>query len=192
MKAEDGCKVKVEYTGSFENGEVFDASEKHGQPLEFQIGAKMVVPGFEKAVTGMEEGEEKEFTLTPAEAYGDIRPELVQKVPKDKLPGEAKEGMIIGVGLPNGAQIPAKITQVGESEITIDLNHPLAGKTLKFKIKLVGVEKAEKKEEPKEAEPKSEASTEEKNEEPKPAEPKPETKPEEPKAEPSVQEKKEE
>jgi FKBP-type peptidyl-prolyl cis-trans isomerase 2 len=140
MAIEKGNKIKVEYTGSFENGEVFDASEKHGEPLEFKAGEGMVVPGFDNAVIGMNVGEEKEVTLKPEEAYGMPNDQAIQKVPKDKFPAEAKEGMMIGVPLPNGQQIPAKIAKIDDKEVTIDMNHPMAGKTLVFKIKIVSIE----------------------------------------------------
>jgi FKBP-type peptidyl-prolyl cis-trans isomerase 2 len=139
MAVNKGDKIKVEYTGSFENGEVFDASEKHGEPLEFEAGANMVVPGFDAAVIGMEVGEEKTVTLKSDEAYGEPHPKAIQKVPKDKFPAEAKVGMMIGVPLPNGQQIPAKITEITGNEVTIDMNHPMAGKTLIFKIKIVSI-----------------------------------------------------
>ena len=139
MVVKKGSKIKVEYTGSFENGEVFDASEKHGQPLEFEAGAGMVVQGFDAAVIGMSVGEEKSVTLKPEEAYGEPQANAIQKVPKDKFPAEAKEGMMIGVPLPNGQQIPAKITKIDDREVTIDMNHPMAGKVLVFKIKIVEI-----------------------------------------------------
>ncbi len=140
MVVEKNNTIKVEYTGSFEDGEVFDASEKHGQPLEFEAGEGMVVPGFDNAVIGMDVGEEKEVTLKPEEAYGMPTDEAIQKVPKDKFPAEAEEGMMIGVPLPNGQQIPAKIAKIDDKEVTIDMNHPMAGKTLVFKIKIVSIE----------------------------------------------------
>ena len=139
MEVKSGDKIKVEYTGSFENGEVFDASEKHGQPLEFEAGKGMVVPGFDAAVIGMKVGEEKEVTLKPEEAYGMPNEQAIQKVTKDKFPAEAKEGMMIGVPLPNGQQMPAVIKKIDEKEVTIDMNHPMAGKTLVFKIKIVSI-----------------------------------------------------
>lgn len=139
MVVEKGNTIKVEYTGSFEDGEVFDASEKHGEPLEFKAGEGMVVPGFDAAVIGMDVGEEKTVTLKPEEAYGEPHPNAVQVVPKDKFPAEAKEGMMIGVPLPNGQQVPAKITKITDSEVTIDMNHPMAGKVLVFKIKVVEI-----------------------------------------------------
>lgn len=140
-----GDKVKVEYEGRFEDGVVFDSSKNHGQPLEFEVGEGRVISGFDKAVTGMKKGEEKEFTLKPEEAYGERRAELEQEIPKDKLPPvpegqEIKEGMMLVMGTPDGRQMPVKITKVGKSKITLDLNHPLAGKTLIFKIKILDVE----------------------------------------------------
>jgi len=141
MVVEKGNKVKVEYEGKLDSGEVFDSSTHgdHSHPMEFEVGSGKVIKGFDEAVIGMNEGEEKTFTLPSAEAYGDVRPELVKKVPKDKMPQdqEIKPGMMLALGTPDGQQIPARITDVNDKEITIDLNHPLAGKTLNFKIKIV-------------------------------------------------------
>jgi FKBP-type peptidyl-prolyl cis-trans isomerase 2 len=147
MKVKQGDKVKVEYEGKLENGEVFDSSEKQGHPITFEVGAHQVVPGFEKAVDGMDKGEEKEVTLQPEEAYGKPNPEMTRKFPKDKLPKEPepKVGMMVALASPDGRQIPALISEVGETEVTLDLNHPLAGKVLKFKIKVVGINDPEEK-----------------------------------------------
>ena len=139
MVVEKGNTIKVEYTGSFKNGEVFDASEKHGQPLEFQAGEGMVVPGFDNAVLGMNLNEEKTVTLQPEDAYGMPNPQAIQVIPKANFPPEAKEGMTIGVPLPDGQQIPATITKITDTEVTIDMNSPMAGKTLVFKIKVVEI-----------------------------------------------------
>lgn len=136
-----GDKVKIEYEGKLESGKVFDSSKKHDKPLEFEIGSGKVIKGFEDAVKDMKEGEEKEITLKPEEAYGPYRKELIKEAPKDKLPKDrpVKEGAVVVIGLPNGSKIPARITEVGEEKIKLDLNHPLAGKKLKFKIKLLEV-----------------------------------------------------
>ncbi len=139
MPVKNGDKVKVEYEGTFDDGTVFDSSEKCGAPLEFEVGAGQIIPGFENAVMGMEKGEEKEFKLEPSDAYGDRNPQLVQKIPKDQLPKEVMPGMMLMIGLPNGVQIPVKVTDVTDEEVTIDLNHPLAGKALNFKIKIVDI-----------------------------------------------------
>ena len=141
MAIKQGDKIKVEYTGTLDDGSVFDASEKHGQPLEFEVGAKQVIKGFDEAVVGMEKGQEKEVTIPPAEAYGEPNEKLVQEVPLDKLPKEQplKPGMMLMVTLPNGQKIPAKIKEVTKDMAKLDMNHPLAGKTLHFKIKVVEV-----------------------------------------------------
>jgi len=141
MPVKEGDKVKVEYEGKFDDGTVFDSSAKHGKPLEFQVGAKQVIPGFEKAVIGMEKDEEKEIRMESSEAYGDYNPKLIKKIPRDKLPQdkEIKPGMMLAIGLPTGQQVPAKITEVSDNEVTIDINHPLAGKNLNFKIKIVEI-----------------------------------------------------
>ena len=141
MTVEKGNVIKVDYEGGFEDGEVFDASEKHGEPLEFKAGEGMVVPGFDNAVIGMEVGEEREFTLQPEDAYGQPNPAAIQKVPKDKFPMEIEAGMMIGIPLPSGQQIPAKIMEVTDKEVSVDMNHPMAGKVLIFKIKIVEIVK---------------------------------------------------
>ncbi len=145
MEVKEGYKVKVEYTGKFDNGEVFDSSKEHGRPLEFQVGARMVIPGFEKAVLGMKEGDSKEITIKPEEGYGQRNDKLVQKIPRDQLPKdrEPKKGMGLMMTTPQGMQVPVTITEVTDTDVTLDLNHPLAGKTLHFEIKILGVEEAE-------------------------------------------------
>jgi len=140
MPVKKGDKVKIDYTGTLEDGTVFDTSEGK-QPLEFEVGAGMVIKGFDAAIEGMEKGEEKEITLQPADAYGDHNPGLLKKIPRDKLPEgqDPKPGMMLALNTPDGKQFPAKITEVDEKEVTIDLNHPLAGKVLNFKVKLIEI-----------------------------------------------------
>ena len=138
VAVKEGDKVKVDYTGTFENGTVFDTSEGR-RPLEFTVGSGQVVKGFDEAVIGMEKGEEKEITLQPSEAYGDPNPLLIKKLPKEQLPKDAEVGSILTLSLSNSQQIPAKVTEIKDEEVILDLNHPLAGKVLKFKIKVVGI-----------------------------------------------------
>jgi len=140
MPVKKGDKIKVEYEGKLEDGTVFDSSEKHGQPLEFEVGGGQMIKGFDEAVVGMEKDEEKEITLQPEDAYGQPNPELVKEVPRDQLPeGDPKPGMMLGITLPNGMQLPAKIVDVSDDKVKIDLNHPLSGKVLTFKIKIVEI-----------------------------------------------------
>ncbi len=141
MVVKKGDKVKIEYEGRLEDGTVFDSSEKHGCPLEFEVGTQNIIPGFSNAVIGMKKGQEKEVKIKPEDAYGQSNPTLLKKVPRDQFPSdhEPKEGMMLALGTPDGQQFPAMITKVTEKEVTIDLNHPLAGKALIFKMKLVDV-----------------------------------------------------
>lgn len=143
-KVQEKDKVKVEYEGSLNDGTVFDSSEKQGQPLEFEAGTGKVIKGVDQAVLGMEEGEEKEVNLKSEEAYGDRREELVQKVPKSQMPEgqEVNTGMVLAVKSPDGQEFPATVTDIDEENVTIDMNPPLAGKDLNFKLKVVGIEKS--------------------------------------------------
>lgn len=139
MAIKKGDMVKVEYKGTLEDGSVFDSSELQGQPLEFEAGAGQMIKGFDDAVIGMEKGEEKDIKLEPDQAYGQPDPKLVKDFPKEMLPEDIKPevGMILGMATADGGQIPAKVTRVTDKEITLDLNHPLAGETLNFHIKVV-------------------------------------------------------
>jgi peptidylprolyl isomerase len=140
MVIKENNKVEIEYTGTLDGGEVFD-SNSGKEPLVFEIGAGMVIPGFEKAVIDMKRGETKKIKIPPKEAYGEKIPGLEKKIKKYSLPKgqEPKEGMVLVLSAPNGQKIPAKITLVEKEEITIDMNHPLAGKNLNFEIKLLNI-----------------------------------------------------
>ena len=140
MKVEMNDTVKVHYTGAFKNGDVFDSSQG-GSPLEFKLGAGQIIPGFEKAVVGMEKGDAKKVTIEPAEAYGDVREELKQQVSKDVMPEglNPEVGMQLMSTLPNGQEIPVTIADVTDTHVTVDANHQLAGKTLVFDIELVEI-----------------------------------------------------
>ncbi len=157
-----GDKVKIAYTGKLEDGNVFDSSEDRA-PLSFEVGANQVIPGFDKAVEGMKKDEEKTFTLSVDEAYGPVREELVQEFPRDKLPEkpEPKEGMMLIMQAPTGQQVPAKIVEVNDDKVKIDINHPLAGKALTFEIKVVGINEPEEKKATKEEKKEDEEEDEE-------------------------------
>jgi FKBP-type peptidyl-prolyl cis-trans isomerase 2 len=103
------------------------------------VGCGQIIPGFEEAVVGMESGDEKEFDLKPQDAYGEYDPELMHKISKDQLPMNVAPGMILVATLPNGIQTPVKVVEVSDEWVTIDLNHPLAGKHLNFKVKILDV-----------------------------------------------------
>lgn len=139
-QAKSGDTVKIHYTGTLEDGTRFDSS-KGRDPLEFELGSGQVIPGFEKAVEGMAVGEEKSVTIAPDDAYGPRREQMVQEVPKTALPDdlEPEKGMALQAQGQDGQPINLTVTQVGDETITVDANHPLAGKDLKFEIELVAI-----------------------------------------------------
>ncbi|QCK17063.1 FKBP-type peptidyl-prolyl cis-trans isomerase [Mangrovivirga cuniculi] len=140
-KVEQNNKVKVHYTGKLESGEVFDSSEGR-EPLSFTVGAGQMIPGFEKGVLGMELNEKKTITIESEDAYGDRRDDLIQSVPKSQLPEDLNphEGQQLQSQTSTGQVIPVVVTNVSEEEITVDANHPLAGKTLVFDVEVVGID----------------------------------------------------
>ncbi len=139
-KAEEGKTVKVHYTGTLQNGEVFDSS-KEKEPLEFTLGEGQLIPGFEKAVIGMNVGDSTTINIPSTEAYGDTREDLIIAVPKDQLPKEIepKVGMQLQVNQENGQPVPVRIAEITDTELKLDANHPLAGEDLTFEIELVNV-----------------------------------------------------
>lgn len=139
MAIKDGDTIKIDYTGTLDDGNVFDSSEDHGEPLEFTVGARQVIRGFEDAVRGMEVGEEKTFRIDASEAYGEHDPNLTQLFPRSSLQCETeiKIGMIVMLGTADGEEMPAMITEITDETITIDVNHPLVGQALTFSIKVI-------------------------------------------------------
>lgn len=134
----NGDTIQVNYTGRLDNGEVFDSSE--GQPpLEFTVGSGSIIPGFDNAVVGMLPGESTTVTIPPEEAYGPLRDELFVEVSRDKFPADMsiEQGMQLQMTDPSGNTIPAVISEVLDSSIRINANHPLAGKELTFDIDIV-------------------------------------------------------
>ncbi|HMF31719.1 MAG TPA: peptidylprolyl isomerase [Candidatus Lokiarchaeia archaeon] len=139
MPVEAGNEVKVTYTGTLDDGTVFDTTDAHGgEPLCFIVGSGQIIKGFDDAVLGMEAGDEKEIRLEPEDAYGQPDPRLVLAIPLDRFPPDLtpEVGMMLHLSSPDGDQIQAMISEVGEDQITLDLNPPLAGKVLNFKIKV--------------------------------------------------------
>ncbi|MCR9174223.1 MAG: peptidylprolyl isomerase [bacterium] len=140
MTAKANDTVKVHYKGTLTNGEVFDSSEGK-EPLVFTLGAGQIIPGFEKGIIGMQVEESKTINIPSAEAYGAPKEELKQEVPKAQLPPEIQPevGLRLMSQGPDGQQVPLVVTEVKEETITVDANHPLAGKDLIFDVTLVGI-----------------------------------------------------
>jgi len=143
MSVKKGDRVVVNYTGSFEDGTVFDSSYHgdHSHPIEFTVGSGEIIKGFDEAVIGMEVGEEKDITIMPEDGYGEKKEELIQRIPKSQFPDSEgiQEGMSVNLVTTEGQEFPATIVKIENEFITIDLNHPLAGEKLNFKIKLEGI-----------------------------------------------------
>ena len=136
-----GDQVQVHYTGTFPDGKVFDSSLSRNEPLGFKVGAGQMIKGFDEAVVGMELDEKKSITLQPEEAYGATNPDLILKFPVKELPEDLRSvepGAQLGLNTPNGQQ-PATVLSIDENEITLDANHPMAGKVLNFDIQVVKI-----------------------------------------------------
>jgi FKBP-type peptidyl-prolyl cis-trans isomerase 2 len=135
-----GDMVVVHYRGTLKNGKEFDSSEGH-EPLQFILGSGSMIPGFEKAVGKMKLGETKTVTLKPAEAYGQIRKDLIMEVKRDRLPDgmSIKAGDKLQMRNPRGGSTEVRVIKTTEDSITVDANHELAGQELTFTLKLIAV-----------------------------------------------------
>jgi peptidylprolyl isomerase len=142
VKVGDVCCVH--YIGRLDSGEVFDSSRER-QPIEFVVGSGQLIKGFDTAVLGLKKGDKKDVHIEPAEAYGERDDRRVQNVPRSMLPKEPepKEGMMLTITTPTGQMFPAKIEKVEKDVVTIDFNHPLAGKKLNFEIEVVEIKENE-------------------------------------------------
>ncbi len=139
-EAKSGDKVSVHYTAKLDDGSVFDSSSGR-DPLEFTIGEGQVIPGFEEAVVGMNPGETKSAQIAPQNAYGERHDEMIIVVDRKRLPeGMNPElGQQVEVHRPDGYVFIAIVTDVTDGTVTLDANHPLAGKNLNFDIELVNI-----------------------------------------------------
>lgn len=141
-KVKDGDNISLHYTGTLDDGTLFDSSEG-GQPLSFTVGSGEVIEGFDAGVRGMGVGETKEISIPPNQAYGDYHDELVRVVPREAFPPTVTPavGMAFEIELPSGQTMPVRIIDVEGDNITLDANHLLAGETLNFKVRLVSINK---------------------------------------------------
>jgi len=139
-QAKSGDTVRVHYTGTLNNGQVFDSS-KDRAPLEFTLGTGMVIAGFDAAVTGLEPGETTTKTIPVAEAYGEYNPDMVADIEKENIPAdfELEVGQRLEMQVPGGDAMAVTITEIKESMVTLDGNHPLAGQDLTFELELVEI-----------------------------------------------------
>jgi peptidylprolyl isomerase len=140
-QAKQGDKVKVHYCGTLEDGMVFSSTYEEKDPFEFIIGKGSVLPKFEKAVIGMNEGERRTISLSPDDAYGQHKKEFVFVMDKAQAPVDLslELGKRLQISLNQGATAIATITAVTEDSVILDANDPLAGKTLNFEIELIKI-----------------------------------------------------
>jgi len=139
-QAKTGDTVRVHYRGTLKGGSVFDESKK-ATPLQFKIGEGMLLPDFEQAVIGMNQGESKTIAIDAEHAYGEHRDDLLIEVDRSQFPDHINPelGLQLRLNQQDGTPITVAISAVDESSVTLDANHPLAGKNLTFNIELVEI-----------------------------------------------------
>ncbi|NTV24301.1 MAG: peptidylprolyl isomerase [Nanoarchaeota archaeon] len=143
MTLATGTKVKFHYTGKLQSGEVFDSSEGK-EPLVFEVGKEMIIPGLEKEIVKLSVGDKKTIEVSPEEGYGHEVADLLQEIPKAKFPQSMglEKDAVVYLKTPDGQTIPARVKDVKEHTIVLDFNHPLAGKDLYYHVKVVSVRPA--------------------------------------------------
>lgn len=136
----NGDRAGINYIGKLDDGEVFDKSEE-GKPLEFTIGKNEIIPGLEKALIGMKKGEKKKIKVKAMEAYGPRHEQLVRKIPISSIPDGMKveKDMMLIAGDNQGHQMPVRVIGKDKDSVTVDFNHPFAGKDLNFEVEIVSV-----------------------------------------------------
>jgi FKBP-type peptidyl-prolyl cis-trans isomerase 2 len=139
-QANEGNRVKVHYQGLLNDGTVFDSSYE-SDPLEFTIGEGEIIPGFEEAVVGMQAGDKKNVAVTSEQAYGDYKEERKIEIERSQLPEDITPeiGMVLQMDTPNNRTLYVTIVDIGDENLTLDANHPLAGKDLNFEIELMEI-----------------------------------------------------
>ena len=140
QQVKKGDTVKVHYHGKLTDGSTFDSSEGR-EPLEFEVGGGMVIPGFDSGVTGMAVGEKKTITIPADEAYGQKHEEMIMEFPKERFPADMNPevGMQLNMSNGSGQNFPVVIIEIKDEVVILDANHPLAGEDLTFDLELVEI-----------------------------------------------------
>jgi len=138
----DGAVVSLQYTLSGEDGKTIESNKGH-EPLKYTQGAKQIIPGLEKGLAGMKIGDEKRVKVKPEEGYGRVNEKAFQEFPKEKIPANAlKVGAVVVARDPQGQSFPMRVHQIKEKTVVMDMNHPMAGKTLVFDVKILDIQTA--------------------------------------------------
>jgi FKBP-type peptidyl-prolyl cis-trans isomerase SlyD len=136
----DGMSVSFDYTLKDTEGKVIETS-KGNKPLNYIHGQKSMIPGLEKQLAGMKVGDEKNVRVKPEDAYGPVNKNAFQEVPKEKIPANGlKVGAMLASKTADGQVIPVRVAEVKEKTVVVDMNHPMAGKTLVFDVKIVDIQ----------------------------------------------------
>jgi FKBP-type peptidyl-prolyl cis-trans isomerase SlyD len=160
----DGSLVSLQYTLTGEDGKTIE-SNKDKEPLKYVHGQRQMIPGLEKELDGMKVGQEKHVKVKPEDAYGQVDPKAVRELPKEKIPAEGqKVGTVLTARGPQGEAIPVTVKEIKEKTVVLDMNHPMAGKTLVFDVKILDIQPGQSPKPQQPAQPTQPA---------KPAEPKP-------------------
>jgi len=135
-----GDTVRIHYTGTLNDGTTFDSSAGR-DPLQFEVGSGQIIPGLDKEIPGMAVGDKKTVNIPASEAYGEVNPQMQQAIPRAQIPAEipVEVGARLQMQTPEGQVIPVTVAAVDEQTVTLDANHPLAGKDLTFDIELVSI-----------------------------------------------------
>ncbi|MGB3245564.1 MAG: peptidylprolyl isomerase [Sulfitobacter sp.] len=139
-EVKSGDKVAIHYTGTLQDGTTFDSSDGR-EPLEFEVGSGQIIPGLDVALPGMAVGDTKTVQIDCKDAYGPLNPEMRQAIPREGIPADipVEVGMQLQMQTPEGQAMPVTVVELDEATVTLDANHPLAGKDLKFDIELVKI-----------------------------------------------------
>ncbi len=140
-QAKAGDTVRMNYTGTLNDGEMFDSSQGR-DPLEFVVGSGQIIAGLDAAISGMAVGDKKDVNVPCAQAYGERNLDARQAIPRDQIPAEipVEIGTQLQMQTPQGQAVPVTVAEVTETEVTLDANHPLAGQDLNFAIEIVGID----------------------------------------------------
>ncbi len=149
----DGAVISLQYTLFGQDGKTIE-SNKGQEPMKYTQGARQIIPGLEKEIAGMKVGDEKRVKVKPEDGYGPVNEKAFQEVPKEKIPADSlKVGAVLTANGPQGQSMPVRVQQIKEKTVVIDMNHPMAGKTLVFDVKILDIQAAAPPQPPKPAQP---------------------------------------